>query len=162
MVGPVMVTQPCEVRLNVSFLVLHQLVIQTQHIFNQVNMADSRFALSQWETSLQSNTVSHWLRANLESVSNSRFASSQWETSLQSKVVSHWLGENFESAVEMKPTILYKHFQNYLCTYTHNCGTAKLRYPRSYLIEIYCKANKKRFTAHLAIASLRPFSPKLK
>ena len=30
-------------------------------------MADSKFALSQWETSLQSNTVSHWLGANLES-----------------------------------------------------------------------------------------------
>ena len=29
--------------------------------------ADSRFALSQWETSLQSNTVCHWLGANLES-----------------------------------------------------------------------------------------------
>ena len=29
--------------------------------------ADSRFAPSQWETSLQSNTVSHWLGANLES-----------------------------------------------------------------------------------------------
>ena len=29
--------------------------------------ADSRLALSQWETSLQSNTVPHWLGANLES-----------------------------------------------------------------------------------------------
>ena len=29
--------------------------------------ADSRFALSQWETSLQSNAVSHWLGANLKS-----------------------------------------------------------------------------------------------
>ena len=29
--------------------------------------ADSRFAPSQWETSLQSNAVSHWLSANLES-----------------------------------------------------------------------------------------------
>ena len=29
--------------------------------------ADSRFVPSQWETSLQSNTVSHWLGANLES-----------------------------------------------------------------------------------------------
>ena len=29
--------------------------------------ADSRFAHSQWETSLQSNVVSHWLGANLES-----------------------------------------------------------------------------------------------
>ena len=28
---------------------------------------DSRLALSQWETLLQSNTVSHWLRASLES-----------------------------------------------------------------------------------------------
>ena len=30
-------------------------------------MADSRFAPSQWETSLQSNAVSHWLGTNLES-----------------------------------------------------------------------------------------------
>ena len=29
--------------------------------------ADSRFVPSQWETSLQSNTISHWLGANLES-----------------------------------------------------------------------------------------------
>ena len=29
--------------------------------------ADSRLVLSQWETSLQSNVVSHWLGANLES-----------------------------------------------------------------------------------------------
>ena len=29
--------------------------------------ADSRLAPSQWETSLQSNAVSHWLGANLES-----------------------------------------------------------------------------------------------
>ena len=29
--------------------------------------ADSRFAPSKWETSLQSNAVSHWLGANLES-----------------------------------------------------------------------------------------------
>ena len=30
-------------------------------------MADSRFTASQWETSLQSNAVSHWLGASLES-----------------------------------------------------------------------------------------------
>ena len=52
--------------------------------------AVSRFAPSQWETSLQSNAVSHWLGANLESTS-------QWETSLQSNAVSHWLGANLES-----------------------------------------------------------------
>ena len=31
------------------------------------NRADSRFAPNHWETSLQSNAVSHWLGANLES-----------------------------------------------------------------------------------------------
>ena len=33
--------------------------------------ADSRFAPSQWEMSLQSNAVSHWLGTNLESASTS-------------------------------------------------------------------------------------------
>ena len=32
-----------------------------------ISRADSRFAPSQWETSLQCNTISHWLGANLES-----------------------------------------------------------------------------------------------
>ena len=58
-----------------------------------------RFVPSQWETSLQSNAVSHWLGANLESGADSRFAPSQWETSLQSNAVSHWLGTNLESAL---------------------------------------------------------------
>ena len=31
-----------------------------------ITRADSRFAPSQWETSLQTNAVSHWLGANLE------------------------------------------------------------------------------------------------
>ena len=35
-----------------------------------VMMAHSRLAPSQWETSLQSNAVSHWLGANLESALN--------------------------------------------------------------------------------------------
>ena len=34
---------------------------------NNIFSADSRFAPSQWETSLQSNAVSHWLGPNLES-----------------------------------------------------------------------------------------------
>ena len=41
------------------------------HLNSQIgtifHRADSRVAPSQWETSLQSNTVSHWLGANLES-----------------------------------------------------------------------------------------------
>ena len=32
---------------------------------------------------------------------DSRFAPSQWETSLQSNAVSHWLGANLESALDM-------------------------------------------------------------
>ena len=35
---------------------------------------------------------------------DSRFAPSQWETSLQSNAVSHWLGANLESAMTRKPT----------------------------------------------------------
>ena len=41
--------------------------------------ADSRFVSSQWETSLQSNTVSHWLGANLESAL-------QWATKISLRV----------------------------------------------------------------------------
>ena len=41
-----------------------------QHIWRGTRRADSRFALSQWETSLQSNVVSHWLGTNLESTLN--------------------------------------------------------------------------------------------
>ena len=36
----------------------------------QWNRADSRFAPSQWEVALQSNDVSHWLGASLESALN--------------------------------------------------------------------------------------------
>ena len=36
--------------------------------------ADSRLAPSQWETSLQSNAVSHWLGANLESALDCMYA----------------------------------------------------------------------------------------
>ena len=38
---------------------------QSEHI--NAGKADSRFAPSQWKTSLQSNAVSHWLSTNLES-----------------------------------------------------------------------------------------------
>ena len=37
------------------------------YIYIYMHRTDSRHAPSQWETSLQSNTVSHWLGANLES-----------------------------------------------------------------------------------------------
>ena len=36
-------------------------------LVNMLFRSDSRLAPSQWETSLQSNAVSHWLGANLES-----------------------------------------------------------------------------------------------
>ena len=42
-------------------------LLQNLRHFVQASSADSRLASSQWETSLQSNAVSHWLGANLES-----------------------------------------------------------------------------------------------
>ena len=36
-------------------------------LLGNLHRGDSRLAPSQWETSLQSNTISHWLVANLES-----------------------------------------------------------------------------------------------
>ena len=41
--------------------------VSTVWALSILNRADSRFVPSQWETSLQSNTVSHWLGTNLES-----------------------------------------------------------------------------------------------
>ena len=41
------------------------------------------------------------LFCHLVLLSNDRFASSQWEMSLQSHAVSHWLGANLESALHM-------------------------------------------------------------
>ena len=45
----------------------HMLSITHNVLLHYYNRADSRFAPSQWEMSLQSNAVSHWLCANLES-----------------------------------------------------------------------------------------------
>ena len=39
----------------------------SMHPMKFIFMADSRFALSQWETALLCNDVSHWLRVSLES-----------------------------------------------------------------------------------------------
>ena len=61
----------------------------------------SRYASSQWETSLQCNDVSHWLGAYLDwslaflhyiDRDRSRYMPSQWETLSQCNDVSHWLG----------------------------------------------------------------------
>ena len=60
--------------------------------------ADSRFAPSQWETTLLCNVVSHWLGAT---GADSRFAPSQWEMVLLCNDVSHWLGASLESTLDM-------------------------------------------------------------
>ena len=41
------------------------------------------------------------MKGPINITANSRFAPSQWETSLQSNDVSHWLGANLESALDM-------------------------------------------------------------
>ena len=94
----------CCVSLGHNGLLLHEMkLIKTSlpmHSTTEVCRADSKLAPSQWEMLLQSNTISHWLGANLESArADSRLAPSQWETSLQSNAVSHWLGTNLESAL---------------------------------------------------------------
>ena len=54
---------------NIRLCVLHNNAwIPVTHCVLCVYKADSRFALSQWETALLCNDVSHWLGASLESV----------------------------------------------------------------------------------------------
>ena len=49
--------------------------------FNRYARADSRFAPGQWETSLQSNAISHWLGANLDSALYTKTCTlSSWHT----------------------------------------------------------------------------------
>ena len=64
-------------------------------LLGRYDRADSRFAPSQWETSLQSNAVSHWLVANLESamyeIVSWRYASGylMWKCGLFTVVLSN-------------------------------------------------------------------------
>ena len=53
--------------------------------------ADSRLAPSQWEMSLQSNAISHWLGANLESALYTLLmTSSAWWVHYQQLISAHW------------------------------------------------------------------------
>ena len=51
--------------------------------------ADPRFAPSQWETSLQSNGVSHWLDANLETALTSGWNCQPWPNRSQNWMFVH-------------------------------------------------------------------------
>ena len=70
--------------------------------------ADSRLAPSQWETSLQSNAVSHWLGANLESALKC-MAPVPWEKQ-QTQITrwcwrgyQHWLVRPFTAELVTRP-----------------------------------------------------------
>ena len=69
--------------------------------------ADSRLALSQWETSLQSNAVSRWLGANLESALYTAvtFGENKNETSMVDKV---WHMGNVESCTMKNRKLLWR------------------------------------------------------
>ena len=54
--------------------------------YQSEHRADSRLASSQWETALQSNAVSHWLGANLESALWTHGCTCAWLWSLDSGV----------------------------------------------------------------------------
>ena len=49
--------------------------------------ADSRLAASQWETSLQSNTISHWLGGNLELTLISMVGMEEWDDNNEENVI---------------------------------------------------------------------------
>ena len=51
-----------------------------------------------------------------------RFAPSQWETSLQSNGVSHWLGANLESALKVPHTTSLPDTQDYIWGWNKNGG----------------------------------------
>ena len=53
----------------------HQIITHITTTFKiSLHRAVSRFTPSQWETSLQSNAISHWLGANLESGASNHFS----------------------------------------------------------------------------------------
>ena len=60
-------------------LAYHHVCLATN--INAIHRADSRLATGQWETSLQSNVVSHWLGANLESALHS--CHTMWRVNLE-------------------------------------------------------------------------------
>ena len=72
-----------------------------------------------------------------------RLAPSQWETSLQSNGVSHWLGANLESALSTYPKIFtcptwkrqdstYRKISNIICTKSQSLNDSRLVLPLSF------------------------------
>ena len=57
---------------------------------------------------------------------DSRLAPSQWETSLQSNAISHWLGANLESALSILIGRSSKTTDNYFCKMWFACETHRL------------------------------------
>ena len=68
--------------------------------------ADSRFVPSQRETSLQSNAVSHWLGANLESAQGCRCSCGGFRNAFVFFLLTHWPLRDVE-------VILQAHFMNW-------------------------------------------------
>ena len=60
-------TKPQQNKTKIAKHVPHSCYIFLCIVYWYLHRADSMFALSQWETALQSNAVSNWLGANLES-----------------------------------------------------------------------------------------------
>ena len=61
-----------------------------------LHRADSRFASSQWETSLHSNAVSHWLGAKLESQ----------HTAVWHNLFTIWYAGNFQASIICDPILI--------------------------------------------------------
>ena len=116
-------------------------------IWVNINRADSRLALSQWETALLCNDVSHWLGANLESALYSLKQSTWncvhilWDILLcitQSQLINVSMLQLSISAVTSANTISYLSFyissrvlhsaETYLSLYYHTAKLAWIKY----------------------------------
>ena len=73
----------------------------SQAVITTYIRADSRLAPSQWETSLQSNAVSHWLGTNLESALNTYSCHCYWSIGQWINVL-HWTFSHAKSTSAMQ------------------------------------------------------------
>ena len=73
--------------------------------------ADSRLAPSPWETSLQSNAVSHWLGANLESALHceqivNKYLENYWNQNIGSKTMSYQNDTKFAVGTVLRSNLI--------------------------------------------------------
>ena len=87
--------------------------------------ADSRLAPNQWETSLQSNVVCHWMGAHMESALKSVRNHKLWQSIFSSIIISCFLHRTIEFRYNTEWYIMVLHTHH--CTPQNICELALLR-----------------------------------